>query len=85
MGQTRKLNELTQLLSDFEYPLEREQAAAACDDVTLQFADGTANLQSIIQQSTATAFESASDLEAEVMNHLPRNAVGEPYQSEGEG
>jgi hypothetical protein len=60
-------------------------AAARYDDVTLVLADGTANLGDIIDQSSSDAFASADELTNEVMSLLPREAVGEPYQSEGEG
>lgn len=85
MGQTVKLNQLDRLLAGLHYPLGRETAIEALDDVTLQLADGTANLGSVVADSTADGFETADDLEAEVLNLLPRSAVGEPYQSEGEG
>jgi hypothetical protein len=43
------------------------------------------NLGSTISESSADVFESTDDLASEVMSRLPRHAVGEPYQSEGEG
>jgi DNA/RNA-binding domain of Phe-tRNA-synthetase-like protein len=85
MGETYKLNELHQVLAEFEYPMGHEQAAAACEDITLQLADGTENLGAVVQRSSMSEFAAVSELEGEVMNLLPRNAVGEPYQSEGEG
>jgi hypothetical protein len=53
--------------------------------VTLLLADGTENLGDLIAGSDGETFESPDDLNNEVMNLLPRHAVGEPYQSEGEG
>ncbi len=85
MGRTVKLNELRGLVAELHYPLERETASEAFDDVTLQLADGTKNLGAVIADSNAETFETAEDLETEVQNLLPRRAVGEPYQSEGEG
>jgi len=85
MGRTIKLNELGALLAELHYPLDGETASEAFDDVTLQLADGTANLGAVIDDSNADAFETAEEVEQEVMNMLPRHAVGEPYQSEGEG
>lgn len=80
-----KLNDLVRELSTLEYPITRERATAATGDVTLLLADGTENLGETIARSTDDEFESANDLSSEVMNHLPRRAVGEPFQSEGEG
>ncbi|WP_136717253.1 DUF5789 family protein [Halorientalis salina] len=85
MGRTSKLNELSELAAELHYPLDPDTASEAFDDVTLQLADGTVNLGAIIADSNADGFETAEDLETEVRNMLPRHAVGEPYQSEGEG
>ena len=85
MGQTVKLNELSDLVAQLHYPLDRATASEAFEDVTLQLADGTANLGAVIAGSGADSFDTAEDLETEVRNLLPRHAVGEPYQSEGEG
>ncbi|MFD1585663.1 hypothetical protein ACFR9U_01610 [Halorientalis brevis] len=85
MGRTTKLNELRSLVAELHYPLDCETASEAVDDVTLQLADGTKNLGAVIADSNADAFETAEELETEVRNLLPRRAVGEPYQSEGEG
>jgi hypothetical protein len=43
------------------------------------------NLGESIGESSEDAFESVDDLANEVRSGLPRHAVGEPYQSEGEG
>ncbi|WP_435346120.1 DUF5789 family protein [Haloarchaeobius sp. HRN-SO-5] len=85
MGREYKLNELDSLLSELEYPVAREDAVAACDDVTLLLADGRENLGGTLARSNDDAFDSAEELKSEVLNLLPRRAVGEPYQSEGEG
>lgn len=85
MGRSVKLNELNELVAELHYPLDRETAREAFDDVTLQLADGTENLGGIIADSNADGFETAEDLETEVQNLLPRHAVGDPFQSEGEG
>lgn len=85
MAREVRLNELDSLLAEQDYPVERETAADAFDDVTLELADGTESLGHLIASSSDDAFDSAEDLESEVLNLLPRSAVGEPYQSEGEG
>ena len=84
MAAELKLNELHDALADFDYPLSREAAADACEGITLLLADGTASLTDVIADSGAERFDAAEDLESEVMSTLPRNAVGEPYQSEGD-
>lgn len=85
MGREVKLNELGELVAQLHYPMERETVSEAFDDVTLQLADGTENLGAVVERSSADSFETAEEVETEVMSLLPRNAVGEPYQSEGEG
>lgn len=85
MDEELKLNELHEALSDLDYPLSRAAAADACEGVTLLLADGTEALAGVIRDSGAERFESAADLESEVMSTLPQHAVGEPYQSEGDG
>lgn len=80
-----KLNRLETVLDDLEYPIDRQAAATAFDDIRIQLAEGEVNLGSTIDESSAGAFESVDDLAAEVRSRLPRHAVGEPYQSEGEG
>lgn len=84
MEQELKLNQLADALTELEYPLDNAAAVDACEGVTLLLADGTAQLADVIADSNADRFDSAADLESEVMSTLPRNAVGEPYQSEGD-
>lgn len=79
-----ELNELQGAFAGLSYPLTPDEAVAACEDVTLRLADGTTPLAAVVADSTADSFDSAEDLESEVMGLLPREAVGEPYQSEGD-
>lgn len=79
-----KLNRLDRLLADLTYPVTRDDAESACNGVTLRLADGTEPLDAVIAASSADAFASPDDLHAEVMGLLPRHAVGEPYQSDGD-
>lgn len=72
------------VLDELEYPVERSTAMTEFADVTLLLADGEANLGELISQTTSETFDSAADLEAALHNVLPREAVGEPYQSEGD-
>ena len=80
-----KLNNVESVLADLDYPISREEAIDECDDVTLILSEGEENLGEIVAESSGDRFESMDDLENEVFNLLPRHAVGEPYQSEGEG
>ncbi|WP_440764914.1 DUF5789 family protein [Natronorubrum sp. DTA7] len=85
MPQDVKLNGLVNVLDDLEYPISQDEAAEQCDGVTLVLADGEENLGELVANSNGDTFASMDDLETEVFNLLPRHAVGEPYQSEGEG
>lgn len=84
MTESVKLNRLDRTLATFDYPLAREAAVRAGADVTLVLAEGETNLGETIAAATDTEFSSADDLHAAVMSHLPRNAVGEPFQSDGD-
>ncbi|MFD1563679.1 hypothetical protein ACFR99_08980 [Haloarchaeobius amylolyticus] len=80
-----KLSRIQTTLADLEYPITTDRAAAELEETTLLLADGERNLGALIERSGSDRFESAADLESELHNVLPREAVGEPYQSEGEG
>jgi hypothetical protein len=85
MAKELKLERLYTFLEESEYPYSVQTAAEAFDDVTLLLADGTVNLGEVVADSSSDEFESADELALEVMSLLPRRAVGEPFQSEGEG
>ncbi|RQG98053.1 DUF5789 family protein [Natrarchaeobius chitinivorans] len=85
MASEIKLNEVESAFDRLEYPVGNEEAAAEFSDTTLLLADGERNLGSLVERSDVDRFESAEDLESELHNVLPREAVGEPFQSEGEG
>ncbi|APW96465.1 hypothetical protein CHINAEXTREME_01200 [Halobiforma lacisalsi AJ5] len=85
MGREVKLGRVESTLEELDYPATRAEAATELEDVTVLLADGERNLGSLIEDIGNDRFESAEDLEAELHNVLPREAVGEPYQSEGEG
>lgn len=80
-----KLSRIDATLETLEYPIDADAAASELEDVTLLLADGERNLGELIERSDRDRFESASDLTSALHNVLPREAVGEPYQSEGEG
>ncbi|MCU4925290.1 hypothetical protein OB905_04720 [Halobacteria archaeon AArc-dxtr1] len=85
MSDTVQLNGVRETLAALSYPITSDQASDELEGTTLVLADGEANLGSLVERSTVSEFESPADLEAELHNVLPREAVGEPYQSEGEG
>jgi hypothetical protein len=85
MGREIKLSRIDTVLSELSYPVSREIAAETFEDVTLQFADGEENLGALISQTPADKYDSFEELRDEINNTLPREAVGEPYQWEGEG
>ncbi|AXR79316.1 DUF5789 family protein [Natrarchaeobaculum sulfurireducens] len=68
-----------------EYPVTPSAVAAEYDDVTRLLADGECNPGALVARSEVDRFESPEDLTTELHNQLPRKAVGEPFQSEGEG
>ncbi|MDS0473724.1 hypothetical protein [Natrinema sp. 1APR25-10V2] len=80
-----KLSRVSAVLEDLDYPIAPDQAATELEDVTLLLADGERNLGDLVERIDSVRFESREDLESELHNVLPREAVGEPYQSEGEG
>lgn len=79
------LSHVETVLEDLEYPATNDEAAREFSDVTLLLADGERNLGTLVEQSDRDRFESVDDLKSALHNVLPREAVGEPYQSEGEG
>ena len=85
MAREVKLSRIEGPLSELSYPVSRDDAIDQLDDVTLRLADGEANLGDVVADSNGDSFDSVDDLQNEVLNNLPRGAVGEPGQSEGEG
>ena len=72
------------MLADFEYPLTPEQVADECGDVTIELAEGSVTFGAIMAESNSARFASPGELSDEILGLLPRHAVGEPYQSEGD-
>ena len=79
------LNELRTVIDPLDYPISREDAREELSGVTLLYADGEESLETVVARSNADTFEGPEDLESEIYNNLPVEAVGEPGQSEGEG
>ena len=84
MTQTVKLSKLDSVLSDFDFPVTRDDVVRMADDVTLLLADGEESLAETVRHSSDEEFDSADELLNEVMSLLPQRAVGEPFQSEGD-
>ena len=85
MAREVKLSRVQSVLGELSYPATRATAASEFEDVTLLLADGERNLGELIADVPADEFDSNEELQSEINNVLPREAVGEPYQSEGEG
>ncbi|WP_231184501.1 hypothetical protein [Haladaptatus sp. DYF46] len=85
MAQRVKYNRVGAVLRELSYPIPRDDAAIELEGTTLVLADGERNLGELVDETDQEEYESARDLETEINNVLPREAVGEPYQSEGEG
>lgn len=85
MAREIKMSHLGDELDELSYPIARDDAAVELEDVTLLLADGETNLGELVSETGSDSFVSREDLESEIHNVLPREAVGEPYQSEGEG
>lgn len=79
-----KLNQLDDILTDLTYPITPAEASEACSDVTLVLAEGDVNLGDVVSRSHSEHFVSDDDLTSELMSLLPRRAVGEPFQSDGD-
>jgi hypothetical protein len=80
-----KLSRIDDAFERLEYPVSAEEASSEFSDVTLLLADGERNLGELIGRTDRERFDAADDLKTALHNVLPREAVGEPFQSEGEG
>jgi hypothetical protein len=84
MDRELKLNQLEPALEELDYPVTPDAVVAAYGDVTLVLADGETTLGRVVGDANVDQFESAEDLASEVFSLLPRRAVGEPFQSDGD-
>lgn len=80
-----KLGRIGTVLEELSYPISRSETGDRLSSTTLLLADGEADLGDLVRETEVERFDSADDLESELNNVLPREAVGEPYQAEGEG
>ncbi len=72
------------VLAKLKYSISPATAARECEGIIVELAEGTVSLTETIRESREDQFMSAEDLELELMGLLPRSAVGEPFQSEGD-
>lgn len=79
-----KLNRIETVFSALEYPVAPPAVTDACGDTVVRLAEGTVRVGDVVERSDADAFTSSEDLEEEFMSLLPRRAVGEPFQSDGD-
>lgn len=84
MPRTVKLSRLESVLAALAYPIDRADAAAQLDDVTVLVADGEVDLGGQVAALPSERFASVEDLTADLYAALPIEAVGEPGQSEGD-
>jgi division protein CdvB (Snf7/Vps24/ESCRT-III family) len=63
------------LFEDLSYPILRIDAAREFADVTLQFAEDEANLGELVSETKNDAFDSIDDLETELREVIPDDAV----------
>jgi hypothetical protein len=84
MNERINLSRLESRLADLSYPVTRDDAAAELADVTVQMADGEANLGALVSELGGGAFTSPGDLYEDLQNTMPVEAIGEPGQSEGD-
>lgn len=79
-----RLSHLYEALSELSYPASGDEVTEEVSDVLLLLADGTIPLEDVIEDIPVEEYESLDELTIEIMSHLPRRAVGEPFQSEGD-
>jgi hypothetical protein len=84
MDERINLSRLESRLEDLSYPVTRDDAAEELSDVTVQMADGEANLGALVSEVGGGAFTSPSDLYEDLQNTMPVEAIGEPGQSDGD-
>lgn len=84
MNEELRLNRIGDVLATLEYPIAPPAVADACGGTVVRLAEGTVSIGEVVTRSNADRFESSGDLEMELLSLLPRNAVGEPYQSDGD-
>lgn len=78
------LSDVATVLEELAYPISDAEAAAALADVTVLYADGEEPLSALVERTTSERFDSAAELETDLRESAPVEAIGEPGQSEGD-
>lgn len=84
MEEQIRLNRVETVFTELEYPVTPSAVSDACGETVVGLAEGTVRVGDVIEQSNADQFTSSEDLTEEFQSLLPRDAVGEPYQSDGD-
>lgn len=84
MNERINLSRIESRLADLSYPVTRDDAATELSDVTVQMADGEANLGALVSELDGGSFTSSGDLYEDLQNAMPVEALGEPGQSDGD-
>jgi hypothetical protein len=80
---TVKLGRVEERFADLDYPVTRDDAAAAFADVRVVLADGEANLGRLVSEVGSDSFDGPDELFAELRDGLPAETAGEPGRSGG--
>jgi hypothetical protein len=75
MGRELALADLHAELESLAYPVTREEALAAFEDLEVYYDEGREALADVLSRTTEEVFVSPEDLEAEVYDHLPDQSV----------
>ncbi len=78
-----KLNQIPEIFTDFEYPVEKE-TLEEISKIRLVLADGEIEIGDILEDMPSRIYGSPRELEEEIYTYLPIQALGEPGQSEGD-
>lgn len=84
MARNIEFRHIEEALSPLQYPITRADAIMALSDVTLVLSDGEADLSELVAATDREEFDSLEDIRSALHNTLPREAVGEPFQSDGD-
>lgn len=84
MSRTVKLSRVESLFEELEYPVGRREASEEFSDVTVELADGEANLGELVADCPSEEYDDAGELHNDLQGVLPTEALGEPGQSEGD-
>ncbi|MFB6089650.1 MAG: hypothetical protein ABEJ97_01210 [Halobellus sp.] len=84
MTESIRLNRIGTVFAGLSFPVSPSRVARECGDVSVRLAEGSITVGEVVGQSESDRFASSDDLELEFLSLLPRSAVGEPFQSDGD-